>query len=105
MYTLKIFTKYNIDNKRARQTNERDKQTSETNKRARQTNERDKQTSETNKRARQTNERDTFSHNTPPSHSSFNYSIKKMISTSNKHQLQLVLQTFEKKPQLSIHKA
>ena len=28
-----------------------------------------------------------------------------MISTSNKHQLQLVLQTFEKKTQLSIHKA
>ncbi len=41
------------------------------------------------KRARQTSERDTFSHSTPSSHSSFNYSIKKMISTSNERQLQL----------------
>jgi len=57
------------------------------------------------KRARQISERDTFSYNTPPSHSSFNYSEKKKISTSNKRQLQLVLQTFEKDPQLDIRKA
>ena len=30
---------------------------------------------------------------------------KKMISTSNKHQLQLTFQTFEKDPQLNIRKA
>ena len=57
-----------------------------------------------NKQVRQTNERDTFSYNTPLSHSSFNYFIKKMISTFNKCQLQLIFQTFERDLQLGIRK-
>ena len=55
------------------------------------------------KRAVRTSERSTFSHCTPLSNLFINCSIKKMISTSNESQLQLVLQTFEKDLQLSIN--
>ncbi len=57
------------------------------------------------KRARQTSERDTFSYSTPLLHFSFNYTIKKMISTSNECQLQLVFQAFERDLQIGIRKA
>src|SRR6266566_2274459 len=45
-----------------------------------------------------------FSYYTPPSYFFLNYSIKKIVSTSNKYQLQLVLQIFEKDLQLNIRK-
>ncbi len=57
------------------------------------------------KRAGQTSELATFSHCAPPSRFFLNCSIKKMASTSNKCQLQLAFQTFEKDLQLNIYKA
>src|SRR6266566_8198026 len=57
------------------------------------------------KRAVRTSEQSTFSHYTPLSNLFVNCSIKKMASTSNKNQLQLALQTFEKDHQLSINEA
>ncbi len=57
------------------------------------------------KRAGQTSELATFSHYTPPSRFFFNYSIKKMTSTSNECQLQLALQTFKRDLQFNIRKA
>ncbi len=55
-------------------------------------------------RTSQHNERATFSHCSSLSYSFFNYSIKKLISTSNEYQLQFTLQTFEKNLQLNIRK-
>ncbi len=55
-------------------------------------------------RASQHSERAIFLYCSSLLHSFFNYSIKKMMSTSNEYQLQFVFQIFEKDFQLSICK-
>ncbi len=50
------------------------------------------------KRARQTSEQDTFSHSTPPSHSSFNYSMKKNDLNLQRTSIAACFLNFRKRP-------